>query len=279
MDKDFDYYKKLIEEDQLPDSFNQWLMKGKFSYTLAHFAAEKGILPPDWTDKTEDWLVENKYRITIAHEAALKNILPTNWTDKTEDWLVKDRWGNTIAHEAAYSGFLPMDWTDDPKDWLIKNKWKDTIGLYFCHHKEHYNNPKTLEEYCQNMIDHIYPIVEKEKITSWYVNDVNNFLELFIDSIQKQSEDDWMKTSDDYSGFLIDYIESVIDYIQHNLRFDDDIRGDDLILVNQIKKNIEQTSQLIKDEKIKIKEHLFKHHESKNQSVIKEKEPDFSETL
>ena len=219
MEKDFDYYKDLIEKNKfpegLPESFDQWLMKGENGETLAHVASKKGI--------------------------------------------------------------LPTDWTDDINDWLIKNEKGQTIGfLYFSHHKEHYNNPQTIENYCQNIINHLYPIVDNGAIESGYVNDLNIFLEPFIDSIQMQSKDDWMKTSDDYSGFLIDYVESIISHIQNHLYFDDFIVGYDLILANQIQDNLQQASHLINDEKMKIKEHLFSHYESKNKSIIDNKITDFS---
>ena len=286
MEKDFYYYKKLIEGNQLPDDFNQWLMQNEYDETndcgetLAHIAAFYGNLPVNWTDKREDWLNKSDHGLTVAHIAAVCGTLPTDWTDYTNDWLNKDNDGYTVAYLAARNGSLPKDWTDDPEDWKIQDYADLTIGfIYSNHHKEHYNNPKNLDDYCQNMIDHLYPIVEKEKIASGHANDVNIFLEPFINSIQKQSEDDWMKTSDEYSGFLIDHVESVIDYIQHHLRFVDNIDGDDLILANQIKENIEQASQYIQDEKIRIKEHLFKHHEYKNNSAIKDDKIDLSRSL
>ena len=250
MEKDFDYYEDLIKKNKLPDGFDEWLMKGKFSYTLAHFAAYKGILPPDWTDKKKDWLIENNY-------------------------------GDTVAHYASCNGILPPDWTNKPEDWLIEDGCWRTIGFCYSENsKHHYNDPKTLEDYCQNMNDHLFPIFrDNSEIFIFHLKSFNNFLNPFLKSIQEQKQDEWMKTSESYSGFLIDYTESIVSYIQDNLRFVDNIQGDDLILANQIKENLEQTSQHLQNEKIKIKEHLFAHHESKNQSIINEKEPSFSETL
>ena len=89
-----------------------------------------------------------------------------------------------------------------------------------------------------------------------------------------------MKTSNNYFGFLIDYVEMIIGFIKDNIRLDQKMKDDNyLMLVNNFLDTIEKTSQYIKNEKIKIKEHLFKHHESKNQTIMKEKEPDFSDTF
>ena len=312
MEKDFEYYKNLIEQDQLPDGFDQWLMNDENGWTLAHIAACHGNLPPDWTDNPKDWLVKDRWGntvahdstrseilpknwtdkpadwlmkdddgITVAHLAVLIGILPPGWTDKTEDWLVKNDYDYTVASYAASKGTLPPDWTDDPNDWKIQDNDGYTIGFFYSlNHQQHYNNPQSIEEYCQNMKDHLFPIVEKSLIQHYQINHFHHFLEPFISCIKGQTQDSWMKTSDTYSGFLIDYTESVVSYIQDNLRFVDFIEGDDLILANKIKDNLEQTSQHLQNEKIKIKEHLFLHYESKNKSIIKDnKEPDFSSTI
>ena len=252
MEQDFNYYKDLIEKNQLPDGFDQWLMVGENDQTLAHIAVKNKILPP----------------------------LPPNWTDNTKDWLVKNNDGATIAHLAARKSILPPDWTKNHEDWLIKSKHDFTIGFFYSEkNKNHFNNPINLEDYCQNMINHIYPIVEKGRVFKFYAKNLNNFLNPFLSCIKEKSDKEWIKKSDDYSGYLIDYVESVIDYIKNNLLFDYDIGGDDLILANQIKENIKQTSLYIQDEKIKIKEHLFSRYESKNQSIINENEIDLSRSL
>ena len=305
MDKDFEYYTELIRKRKLPKNFNQWLVKDEEGNALAHIAAKHKILPPNWTNKREDWLVKDSNGYTVAHIATYYGILRLDWTDKTEDWLVEDFWGETIAHYAAKKGILPHDWTDDPKDWLIKDKngetiahyaaekrilpkdWTDknedwciknnnneTIGLLFCSDKKyHYNNPQTIEDYYKNTKDHLFPLTENfSKISNSKFIHVNNFLEPFIDIIKKQSQDDWMKSSDDYSGFLIDHVECIIDHLRYNLHFEN-IKGNNL-------RNLIQASEYIKDEKMTIKQHLFEQHESKNQSIIKDnKEPDFSDTL
>ena len=305
MKKDFDYYKDLIEKKQLPEGFDQWLMTDDEGNTLAHVAVYMDKLLPDWTDKTEDWLIKDSLGNTIAHVAASRGILPPHWTCNTKNWLLKDINGDSIAHEAAYKGILPPDWTDktedwltiahvaahsgvlplnwtsNPENWLIKNSWEYSIGfLYSNAHKEHYNNPKTLEDYCKNMINHLYPLIYKKNgFEQGEINNLNNFLEPFLKCIDETTQKEWMKTSDNYSSFLIDYVDSIMNYIQDHLRFVDFIEGDDLILANQIKDNLDQTSHHLQNEKIKIKEYLFKQHEFKNQSIINENEIDLSRSL
>lgn len=163
---EFKYYEDLIEnKGRTPDHFNrdQWLMTNDNGLTLAHVAAGRGILPPDWTDNSEDWLVKDKddlsiafvaasshclepdwtdktedwliraselYSLqTIAHLAAAHNLLSENWTKNKEDWLVKDKFDNTVAHYAAKEGHLKQDWTDKPEDWLFKNKSGISIAV------------------------------------------------------------------------------------------------------------------------------------------------------
>ena len=244
MEKDFYYYKKLIEGNQLPDDFNQWLMIDGYGTTLAHIAAYEGVLPTDWTDDPKDWIIRDKDRITIAHEAALKNILPTNWTTNKEDWLIE------IEHR--------------------------TIGFIFSSKNyKHYNDPKTLVEYSQNIINHLLPLISNNFIGSDSVLNINNFLNPFYNKIIEQKHDDWIKTSDEYSGFLIDYVETIINQMEIKKYFSID---DDNLFFDEFNDNIEQIKKIIEYNKIEIKNRLFSHHESKHQSIRKDK-LDFSNTL
>ena len=232
-----------------PKDFNQLLVSSESGNTLAHKAARDGNLQPDWTDKKEDWLVKNKLEITIAHSAARK-------------------------------GILSPDWTDDPEDWLIKDDLNHTIGfIYSKHDKPFYNNPKTIEDHGQNIIDHILPIFERDKIIKISRSETyhfNIFLNPFLKKIKEQKFDDWMKTSDDYSGFLIDFVENIICNLKSNLNFEEETKYS-IKMIKEIEEIIDQ----IQNDKLKIKEHLFKHYESKNQSIINEKEQkhDLSDTL
>ena len=267
MERDFDYYLDLIEKNQLPDDFDQWLMMDKDGTALAHVAASYSILPSDWTDKTEDWLIKNHRGIgeTIAFYAISNDILPVNWTDKTEDWLEDFDGYRTLAHIAAKKGYLPPDW-NGKKELLVKDSQGKSIGFYYYANLNKCDNNQTLEDYCQNMKDHLPSLIYERKL-------LINFLDPFLKSIQEQSQKEWMKTSDAYSVFLIDYVESIMDYIQDNLCFSDSIPYEEFEdLADKIKDKLNKTSQYIENEKVRIKEHLFKHYEDKNKSISKDEE-------
>lgn len=232
MEQDFNYYKKIIEKYQLPDDLGQWLMTNEEGNTLAHIAAKKGILPPDWTDKTEHW-------------------------------LIKDALKTTIAHNAAINGTLPINWTNDPQDWMIFDISNSSIGLNFSYNKkEHYNSPENLIEYAENIKNHLYPFLDHTLTVMIDLQVLKAFINPFFREIKDTNIDGWLETSDEYSGFLIDYIESIVETIKEDLKFE----GKEKIPAffhKKITNEIDDTIDYIKQEKIVIKERLFNQYATK----------------
>ncbi|MDR1608792.1 MAG: hypothetical protein LBT38_10355 [Deltaproteobacteria bacterium] len=89
---------KGLLEGTLPDA-RGWTLDNGFGSTLAHVAAENGLLPPEF----QDWGLLDWRRATVAHVAAKARRLPLTFND----WELRDAIGRTVAHEVAELGPLP----------------------------------------------------------------------------------------------------------------------------------------------------------------------------
>ena len=217
MEKDFDYYKKLINKNQLPNDFDQWLM----------------------TDK------DDGYGTTLAHFAAYNCKLPRDWTDKSEDWLIKDKLGNTVAHHAAYSGSLPDDFTE----LSIKNNDGKTIGYYHYLFGD-FSFSDSLKELCDDVVNHIVSMHDNNNRDSLNMTAIEKIIFKFQAHISNATTETLMKTSDDYSGFLIDYVENTVSAIFEKIK---NFQEDKAII-----KNTEDLLLHISQHRTDIKEQLFK---------------------
>lgn len=308
--KKVDYYKELIDNNRLPEHFNQWLMTDKNGSTIAHYAADYGNLPENWTIEKELWLLVDNNGNTIAHIAASSSSLPLDWTDNPEDWLICDDQNFTVAHCAASTDSLPSDWIENNKqhlflingygmsiahylaihntlmlesienrdDLLIKNAEGKTVGYYFYQHKNNLSSIEDIEEYLSVIDNHFNLLCENHVKNSTHLEIILMSIKGLASLIQKASLDEYQRTSDDYSGFLIDHLEDFTTKIKNNVSYSKLVAISAKERIDMINNCFNEIFDLIKTNKIKVKESLFKYHESKN-NAVDHKIPDFSETL
>lgn len=111
----FEHYCTLIEAGQSQDI--PWALReinGEKNRTLAHWAAERRLLPEGFCD----WLMEDAQGVTVVELALRHDALPSGF----KDWDINlERHGIKVAHLAAETGKLPPDFdqwtlqTDDAK--------------------------------------------------------------------------------------------------------------------------------------------------------------------
>ena len=94
-----DYF-ELARTGRLPEGFSDWhLTRDEGGWTVAHVAAERGPMPPDF----DRWELSDTYGWTVAHVAATHGHLPPGF----DRWAIRDKFGRTVAREAMLRGQLP----------------------------------------------------------------------------------------------------------------------------------------------------------------------------
>lgn len=113
-DQMLQFYDALIDQKALPADFDHWMLSMNGS-TLAHFAAERGLLQAGFAF----WGMRDSSGRTVAHIAAEKKTLPPDFTE----WglVERDKW--SVAHESALRGWLPPDFSQ----WHLKDAQGVTV--------------------------------------------------------------------------------------------------------------------------------------------------------
>ncbi len=95
----------LTPHGSLPCGFNWWeICDLEDGYTVAHVAARRGDLPPDF----DRWTLADDDGVTVAHVAANSGNLPSDF----DRWDLADNHGWTVGQEAKRAGTLAPGFDD-----------------------------------------------------------------------------------------------------------------------------------------------------------------------
>jgi hypothetical protein len=102
---------------KLDKDFSQWALSNKSGWTIAHCAADKGLLPADF----DQWDMADNNGWTVAHlTVKRRTALPLSFNR----WDLITNSGLTVAHMAAEQDVLPVDFDQ----WDLINSHGETVA-------------------------------------------------------------------------------------------------------------------------------------------------------